>query len=257
LGNDYNFSKAENAWVLSCATYLKECIRRIESDDELLLEGTLWTHRTPLPEGCHPELDDSILLPDVGIRKYQMLIGMAQWACTIGRLDIAFAVSSLSRLSAAPRQHNLELALHLFGYLKKNPNRRIVLDSRPLIMDDDLRCNSFHPDFLDDYPDATEDVGTDFPMAFGKELDTTVFFDADHAHDHATRRSISGLIVFVGSTPVIWISKRQGCIATSTYCAEFVSASFCQPRFCHIDSTVPATVCLHMCLLPYLFGIVM
>jgi hypothetical protein len=38
---------------------------------------------------------------------------------------------------------------------------------------------------------------------------------------------------------------------------ECVSASFCQPRFCHIDSTVPATVCLHMCLLPYLFGIVM
>jgi hypothetical protein len=50
-----------------------------------------------------------------------------------------------------------------------------------------------------------------------------VFFDADHAHDHVTRRSISGIIVFVGSTPVIWQSKRQGCIATSTYCAEFIS----------------------------------
>ena len=223
LGNDYNFSKGENAWVLSCATYLKECIRRIESDDELPLDGTLWTHRTPLPEGCHPELDESILLTDVGIRKYQMLIGMAQWACTIGRLDIAFAVSSLSRFSAAPRQQHLELALHLFGYLKKNPNRRIVLDSRPLIIDDGLRNDSFHPDFLDDYPDATEDVGTDFPAAFGRELDTAVFFDADHAHDHVTRRSISGLIVFVGSTPVIWTSKRQGCIATSTYCAEFIS----------------------------------
>ena len=92
---------------------------------------------------------------------------------------------------------------------QKDPNRRIVLDSRPLIIDDDLRCNSFHPDFLDDYPDATEDVGTDFPMAYGQELDTTVFFDADHGHDHVTRRSISGLIVFVGSTPVIWISKQQ------------------------------------------------
>jgi len=38
-----------------------------------------------------------------------------------------------------------------------------------------------------------------------------------------TRRSISGLIVFVGSTPVLWISRRQGCIATSTYCAEFIA----------------------------------
>ncbi len=50
-----------------------------------------------------------------------------------------------------------------------------------------------------------------------------MFFNADHAHDHVTCRSISGLIVFVGSTPVIWHSKQQGCIATSTYCAEFIS----------------------------------
>ena len=223
LGNNYNFCANENAWVLSCATYLKECIRRLEADNELCLDGTLWPHRTPLPEGCHPELDDSPLLTELGIRKYQMLIGMAQWACTIGRLDIAFAVSSLSRFSAAPRTQHLALALHLFGYLKKNPNRRIVLDSRPLLVDDDLRTDSFHPDFLEDYPDAKEDVALDHPPAYGRELETSVFFDADHAHDHVTRRSISGLIVFVGSTPVIWHSKRQGCIATSTYCAEFIS----------------------------------
>ena len=225
LGNDYNFSVEENAWVLSCATYLKECVRRLEADPELCLDGTLYPHRTPLPESCHPELDESTLLSDVGIRKFQMLIGMAQWACTIWRLDIAFAVSSLSRFAAAPREHHLELALFLFGYLKKNPNRRIVLDSRPLLIDDELRKDSFHPDFLEDYPDAHEDIATDFPTAYGRELETAVFFDADHAHDHVTltRRSISGLIVFVGSTPVLWHSKRQGCIATSTYCAEFIS----------------------------------
>ena len=137
-----------------------------------------------------------------------MLIGMAQWAVTIGRLDIAFAVSSLSRVRK---------------YLKKNPNRRHVLDSRPLLIDSDLRKTSFHPDFLKDYPDAHEDIASDFPKAYGRELETAVFFDADHAHDHVTRRSISGLIVFVGSTPVLWHSKRQGCIATSTYCAEFIS----------------------------------
>ncbi|KAI2492903.1 Reverse transcriptase (RNA-dependent DNA polymerase) [Fragilaria crotonensis] len=149
LGNDYNFSDDEQAWVLSCATYIKECVRRIE--EQLGPDATLWTQRTPLPEGCHPELDESTLLTEDGVRQYQMLIGMAQWACTIGRLDIAFAVSSLSRFSASPRQQHLELALHLFGYLKKNPNRRIVLDSRPLLIDDELRTSSFHPDFLDDY----------------------------------------------------------------------------------------------------------
>jgi hypothetical protein len=57
--------------------YLKECVRQIKSDSDL--DGDLWTHRTPLPEGCHPELDESILLPELGIRKFQMLIGMAHW----------------------------------------------------------------------------------------------------------------------------------------------------------------------------------
>ena len=31
------------------------------------------------------------------------------------------------------------------------------------------------------------------------------------------------MIQFVGSTPVAWCSRRQNCIATSTYCAEFVA----------------------------------
>ena len=29
--------------------------------------------------------------------------------------------------------------------------------------------------------------------------------------------------MFVGSTPVHWSSKPQGCIASSTYCAEFIA----------------------------------
>ena len=186
LGNDYNYSESEKAWVVSCATYVKECVRRVEADPDLNITP-LYTHRTPLPDNCHPELDDSDLLTDSGIRKYQMLIGMAQWACTIGRLDIAFAVSSLSRFSTAPRTNHLGMALHLFGYLKKHPNRRIVMDSRPMRIDEELLKNSFHPDFLEDYPDATEDIASDFPKPYGSELHTTVFFDADHAHDHVTR----------------------------------------------------------------------
>ena len=36
-----------------------------------------------------------------------------------------------------------------------------------------------------------------------------------------TRRSITGLLILVGRTPVYFISKRQGAIATRTYGAEF------------------------------------
>ena len=221
LGNDYSWSKDESTWVLGCATYVKECIRRLEDDS--MIDGKLWEHKNPLPAECHSEMDETPDLNEDGIRLYQTLIGMAQWACTIGRLDISFAVSSLSRFSAAPREGHLELAVHLFGFLKKHPNRQIVIDSRPLVVPEEFCQETFHPDFLEDYPDANEEIDPGLPKAFGMELETSIFFDADHAHDQKTRRSITGLIMFVGRTPVLWSSKRQGCIATSTYCAEFVA----------------------------------
>jgi hypothetical protein len=98
-----------------------------------------------------------------------------------------------------------------------------VLDSCPLIIEEELHQKSIHPDFLEDYDGAKDEIGDGLPEAFGRELETSVFFDADHAHDHQTRHSITGIIVFVGSTPVLWPSKHQGCIATSTYTAEFVA----------------------------------
>jgi len=52
-------------------------------------------------------------------------------------------------------------------------------------------------------------------------VETVILVDSDHAHDKKTRRSLPGLIVFFGSTPVLWLSKRQGSIACSTYAAKF------------------------------------
>ena len=115
------------------------------------------------------------------------------------------------------------MALHLFGYLKKYPNRQFLLNSDTPKMDPSLDTQAFHPDFLEDYPDAAEELDPGLPEAFGDELDTAIFFDADLAHDVKTRRSISGIVQFVGSTPVSWSSRRQGSIATSTYCSEFIA----------------------------------
>jgi hypothetical protein len=72
---------------------------------------------------------------------------------------------------------------------------------------------------LEDYDGAKEEVHDGLPEAFGWELESSIYFDADHAHDHQTWHS-TGIIVFVWSTPVLWPSKHQGCIATSTYTAE-------------------------------------
>ena len=54
-----------------------------------------------------------------------------------------------------------------------------------------------------------------------EEISITVFVDSDHGHDKLTRRSITGLIAFLGRTPEFYLSKRQGAIETSTYGAKF------------------------------------
>ena len=54
--------------------------------------------------------------------------------------------------------------------------------------------------------------------------DITCYFDADHASDLVTRRSVTGILLFLGSTPVRWYSKRQNTVESSTYGSEFVAA---------------------------------
>lgn len=76
-------------------------------------------------------------------------------------------------------------------------------------------------DFEDQYAYAYEDIDECFPVPKGKELPKSIFFDSDHGHDRKTGRSISGVIVMVGCMPIMWKSRRQEAVATSTYGAEF------------------------------------
>jgi hypothetical protein len=168
-------------------------------------------------------MDTTALLNDDEHRKYQMLLGMLNWVVTIGRFDIAHATSSLARFSSCPRKGHLERALRVFGYLKKRNNRRIVIDSRDPILSGGE--NEFEQDYVEelrsDYPDAREEIDRKLPDPLVDEMEITVFVDSDHTHDKVTRRSITGILIFVGRTPVFCFSKRQGAVETSTYGAEF------------------------------------
>jgi hypothetical protein len=73
----------------------------------------------------------------------------------------------------------------------------------------------------DDYPDSAEEIDQNIPEPLVDEMEITVFVDLDHAHDKVTRRLITGILIFVGRTPVFYSSKRQGAVETSTYGAEF------------------------------------
>ena len=47
--------------------------------------------------------------------------------------------------------------------------------------------------------------------------------DSNHGHDLVTGKSITGLIMFVGRTLILWYSKRQGSVQTSTFSEEFIA----------------------------------
>ena len=58
----------------------------------------------------------------------------------------------------------------------------------------------------------------------GKEAKITVYVDADHARNKITRRSVTGIVLLINNTPLVWISQRQKTVETSTYGSELVAA---------------------------------
>ncbi len=50
------------------------------------------------------------------------------------------------------------------------------------------------------------------------------FVDADHAGNLVMRRSHSGIIIFCNKAPIMWYSKRQNTVETSTFGSEFIAA---------------------------------
>ena len=179
--------------------------------------------KAPMPEESHPELDDTPMLSTEDAAKYRALIGSANWIVTLGRFDIAYATNTLSRFSMAPREGHLALARKLFGYLKHHPKGKIIIDAS--FHDWSLfPKESGHDTWSEFYPDAQELLPNKIPIPLGPELRVTVYVDADHAHDQATRRSVTGILVFINNTPIKWISKRQATVESSTYGSELVAA---------------------------------
>ena len=217
LGNDYKQIKG-NRWAIGCKRYLKEAIGRIES-----IFGPLPKRNVPLPGNDHPEEDDTEILSDDKHRKYQMLIGMLNWVVAVGRFDVAHATASMSRFSSCPRQGHLDRVLQIFSYLKRRINRRFITDSRDPLYFGNVDCmdEDLSEELQKAYPEASEEVDSNVPDPRVDEMKISVFVDSDHAHDKVTRRSMTGMIIFVGRTPVFYLSKRQGAIETSTYGAEF------------------------------------
>ena len=61
------------------------------------------------------------------------------------------------------------------------------------------------------------------PEPLGESIDINVFVDADHASNRTTRRSHTGIIIFGNMAPLMWYSKRQNTVETSTFGSEIIA----------------------------------
>lgn len=150
---------------------------------------------------------------------YQGLIGVLRWACELGRIDILVDVTKLSHYLAAPRVGHLEQVFHIFAFVKAHDRSRLVLYDAELTIDD---AKFVKVNWAGYYPDAAEAIPTNAPEPLGNAVGTTCFVDADHAGCRATRRSHSGILLYVNSALVQWQSKRQNTVEASTFGSEFV-----------------------------------
>ena len=202
---------------ISARTYLKNIIPKIEETTST----TLKNYGAPMITDYHPELDDSPLLDAKGVKIYQMLIGCAQWAVTLGRYDIQYATNTLARYASCPRINHYKNLLKLFGYLKHHKKYRIEVDVHKPCYDG---LKFLEHDWKAKYPGCEDEIPDDMPPPKTEEVWITCYVDASHASDIVTRRSVTGILLCVNCTPVKWYSKRQNTVESSTYGSEFVAA---------------------------------
>ena len=121
---------------------------------------------------------------------------------------------------ASPRVGHLETAYHIFAYLKSHPKEKIVFDSCDPGADE---ARFENVDWTDFYGDVKEELPLKMPEPRGNPVTMSCFVDADHAGNCVTRRSHTGILIFVQNAPITWFSKRQNTVETSTFGSELVA----------------------------------
>jgi hypothetical protein len=75
-------------------------------------------------------------------------------------------------------------------------------------------------DWSDFYKPQEELIPEDMPEPRGRAVQMTCYVDSDHAGDKITRRSRTGVLIFIQRAPIIFYTKKQGSIETSSFGSE-------------------------------------
>ena len=162
-------------------------------------------------EDVTPKLDLELAL------YYQSTIGALRWMVAIVQIDINTEISMLYSHLELPREGHLEVVFHVFSCLWAKHNSRLALD--PTYQDIDHDIFKKHK-WVDFYGNVKEAILTDMTDPRRKSVDLRMHVDRNHAGDKATRRSRTGLLIFINTALIQWMIKKQPTIETSVFGAE-------------------------------------
>ena len=234
LGADISkvyYNDGSYAWCMGSETYVGQAIKNLKKrleQDGFVFNKKLSDIRSSASQpfsavNYRPELDTTAECTVNQITFYQNLIGILRWIVELGRIDIGYEVSVLSRYLAQPRTGHLTQALHIFKYLDIHKKNELAFDPAYHEVGDTTETREKLKAMKEMYPDAVEELPPNAPPPRGNVLELSCFVDSDHAGDTKTRRSQTGIILYCNSAPIIWYSKRQNTVESSTFGSEFVA----------------------------------
>jgi hypothetical protein len=137
---------------------------------------------------------------------YQSMVGCLLYVALSTRPDICHAVNQLSRFLAAPGESHLQAAKRVMRYLRGTAHLGLVYD-----------CGG-------------QGKGVHIESAHAKggeseciEAPVLAYTDADWGGCIETRKSTTGVLVFVYGCPISWSSKKQKTVALSSAEAEYMA----------------------------------
>jgi len=218
-------------WAMSSKDYITSAVANVESMRKMDGEPPLKVYgdcKRPYPKDYRPEIDVSEELDAQGIHRFQELIGILRWAVELGRVDIMTEVSCLSQHLCAPRVGHLDAAYMIFRFLQRNSSKntgRIAFD--PLIPPQVNGAvgpdNVIMEHWKEFYPDASDRLPHNMPEPLGNPVAIAAYVDANHAGNLANRRSHTGILVYVNNALILWYSKRQNTVESSSFGSEFIA----------------------------------
>lgn len=146
-----------------------------------------------------PMMEKLRLLPDMQAPPadsalYQRMVGKLIFL-THTRVDIAFAVSIVSRFMNSPQEPHAQAVKRIYRYLRGTSDLALLY----------RRGEETHLQ--------------------GKDTQLQVFTDADWAADMHDRKSTTGYIFFLRGTPITWNSRKQPTVALSSTESEYMAVT--------------------------------